>query len=251
VIHKLKAGAVIAVTAAIGEYVSKNMSSINATKRTLSGEPLIASADGEPAMRYFTTKHMDAAWIERLQTRHPHLWQDPKRLELRRNLLRFGGSEVNLSPPEPYLDILVSERARVWDGATSKRIRGGEPNSCHSNVARHYERQRRPRWRIATGYALCDKGLWRQHSWLCGHKSIGETTVRFVAYAGVMLDDVEVVLFWLANRRESWPFPEPPPPALRLDDPGIAERVLRALPKRIEERASLMRPSSSSKTEVH
>jgi hypothetical protein len=250
VIRKLTKGAVIAVTAVIGEYVSKSMSSINATKRTLSGEPLIAPTDSEPAMRRFATKQMDAAWIERLQSRHPHLWQDPKRLELRRNLLRFGGSEVNLAPYDPYVDILISERAMVWAGAASKQIRGGEPNSCHSNVARHYERQVRPRWRIATGYALCDKGLWRQHSWLCGHKSIGETTERRVAYAGVMLDEVEVVLFWLANRGESWPFPEPPPPALRLDDPGIAERVLRALPKR-EERASLMCTSSSSKTEVH
>src|SRR5262249_30876316 len=147
-----------------------------------------------------------------------------KRLELRRNLVRFGGSEVNLVPHEPYLDILVSERAMVWDGAASKRIRGGEPNCCHGNVARHYERQVRPRWRIATGYALSDDGLWRQHSWLCSEKSIGETTERRVAYAGVILDDVEIALFWFANREEPWP--EPLPPALRLEDPRIMKEVM-------------------------
>jgi hypothetical protein len=199
---------------------------------TLSGEPLIASADSESATRRFATKQMDAAWIERLQSRQPQLWQDPKYIELRRNLLRFGGSEVNLLRAGPYLDILVSERAMVWDGATSKRIRGGEPNSCHSNVARHYERQKRPRWRIATGYGLCDKGLWRQHSWLCSEKIIGETTVRFVAYAGVTLDDVESVLFWLANREQPWP--EPLPPALRLDDPRILESAKKLLIAELE-----------------
>ena len=212
--------------------MSKNMSYPDTKIVTLSGEPLIASADSEPTTRRFATKQMDAAWIERLQSRQPQLRQDPKYIELRRNLLRFGGSEVNLSPAGPYLDILVSERAMVWDGATSKRIRGGEPNSCHSNVARHYERQRRPRWRIVTGYALCDKGLWRQHSWLCSEKIIGETTVRFVAYAGVILDDVESVLFWLANREEPWP--EPLPPALRLDDPRILESAKKLLIAELE-----------------
>jgi hypothetical protein len=235
VIRKVKDGRSYRGNSRHGENVSKNMNWLNTKIVPLSGEPLIASADGEPTRRFATTQ-MDAAWIERLQSRHPHLWQDPKRLELRRNLLRFGGSEVNLEPREPDLDILVSERAMVWDGAASKRIRGGEPNRCHSNVARHYERQARPRWRIATGYALSDDGLWRQHSWLCGDKSIGETTARFVAYAGVILDDVESVLFCFDNREEPWSVPGPP--ALRLDDPRIAEGVLRALTKRIEERAS-------------
>jgi hypothetical protein len=88
----------------------------------------------------------------------------------------------------------------------------------------------RPRWRIATGYALAGS-LWVQHSWLCGDKSIGETTVQFVAYAGVTLDDVESVVFWLRTREEPWPFPEPPPPVLGLDDPRIVEDVMRALAK--------------------
>jgi hypothetical protein len=229
----LKTNVVFAAAAAKGENVSKNMSRTKIT--TLPGEPLIASADGEAPMRYFATKQMDAAWIERLQSRHPKLWQDPKYIELRRNLLRFGGSEVNLELREPHLDILISERAMVWDGAVSKRVRGGELHRCHINVARHYERQARPRWRIATGYGLSDDGLWRQHSWLCGNKSIGETTVLFVAYAGVVLDEIESVLFCLDNREE--PCPIPPPPALRLEDPRIAEGVLRALTKRIEGRA--------------
>jgi hypothetical protein len=161
------------------------MTRTKAKMNILSGEPLIASADGESATRRFVTNQMESASIELVQSHHPHLWQDPKRLELRRNLLRFGGSEVLLAPHEPYLDILVSERARVWNGAASKPIRGGEPRCCHSNVAHRYERQMRPRWRIATGYALIDAGLWVQHSWLCGDKSIGETTVQFLAYAGV------------------------------------------------------------------
>jgi hypothetical protein len=224
-----------------GENVSKNMSWTNTKIKVLPGEPLIA-ADGAPAKRRFATEQMDAARIERLQSRHPQLRQDPKYIELRRNLLRFGGSEVFLESPEPHLDILISERAMVWDGVGSKRIRGGEPNRCHINVARHYERQARPRWRIATGYALAGS-LWVPHSWLCGVKSIGETTVRFEAYAGVILDDIESVLFCLDNREEPWSVPGPP--ALRLDDPQIAQGVLGALTKRIEERASLDASSSN------
>jgi hypothetical protein len=213
-----------------GETVSKNMKWTNTTIRTLPGEPLIALADGQPVKRCFATEQMDEGWSENLQRRHPHLWRDPKRLELRRNLLRFGGSEVFLAPQEPYLDMLVSERAIVWDGTASKRLRGGEPHRCHSNVAHRYERQMRRRWRIATGYALAGS-LWVQHSWLCGDKSIGETTVQFLAYAGIVLDDVESVVFWLQTREKPWPFPEPPPPALQFDDPHIVEGVMRAFAK--------------------
>jgi hypothetical protein len=213
--------------------VSKNLSWLNTKIVPLSGEQLIASADSEPAARRFATKQLKAAVIEHWRSLHPDLPHDPKRLELRRNLLRFGGWEVNPTPYEPHLNILISERAMVWDGATSKRIRGGKRHRCHTNVARHYERQVRPRWRIATGYALADYGVWCQHSWLCSDKSIGETTTEFMAYAGVILDDVESVLFWLNEREEPWP--EPLPPALRLDDPRVKEGVMRALAPRSQD----------------
>jgi hypothetical protein len=191
---------------------------------------------------------MDEGWSENLQRRHPHLWRDPKRLELRRNLLRFGGSEVFLAPQEPYLDMLVSERAIVWDGTASKRLRGGEPHRCHSNVAHRYERQMRRRWRIATGYALAGS-LWVQHSWLCGGRSIGETTVQFMAYAGVVLDEVESIEFWCQNREKASSFVAEPPPGLRLDDPRVVEGLIRELTKRgISVRAALMRTLANFKT---
>src|SRR5262249_51217333 len=155
------------------------------------GEPLIASVYGAPAIRRFETKQWTAAQIEDERRLHLHLLRGPKRLELERNLLRFGGCVVSLAACEPHLDILISQRAMVWDGAVSKRIRGGERRYCHCNVACYFERQVRPRWRIATGYALTDDGFWLQHSWLCSDKAIGETTGRWVAYAGVILDPVE------------------------------------------------------------
>ncbi len=43
---------------------------------------------------------------------------------------------------------------------------------------------------IATGYALDADGLWRQHSWVMDKKGrVIETTVRRVAYCGIVCDE--------------------------------------------------------------
>jgi hypothetical protein len=70
-------------------------------------------------------------------------------------------------------------------------------------VALLYARNPR-RFRIVTGYALSDDGLWRQHSWL--HDTAGfrrrhtiETTERRIRYFGVWLDEDEARAFVVGN----------------------------------------------------
>jgi hypothetical protein len=185
------------------------MNVVNDTTATdLVGEPLNGPDDRATSNLRFTTKPLDERWIPSLSHGIEALYQDADRAQLRRNLLRFGGSEVCLSEHEPYLNLLLSERALVWGGTGSKRLRGGRQRECHANVARRFER-RRQGWQIATGYALTDDGLWCRHSWLMNAKSIGETTIQRVAYAGVVLDESEAALFWCENRKLPWPSPLP------------------------------------------
>lgn len=52
---------------------------------------------------------------------------------------------------------------------------------------------------LATGYALSDNGMWRQHSWVVkkGKKNneIIETTVERVLYFGIVLNKTESNIF--------------------------------------------------------
>lgn len=56
---------------------------------------------------------------------------------------------------------------------------------------------------IATGYALSEDGLWRSHSWVIQPMKrtvrVWETTVKRVAYFGVVLTDEECEQFWYDN----------------------------------------------------
>ena len=54
-------------------------------------------------------------------------------------------------------------------------------------------------YRLVTGYALSDDGLWRQHSWVMDDQVIYETTVKRTQYYGFVLDPAEAVRFWVTN----------------------------------------------------
>jgi hypothetical protein len=82
----------------------------------LPGEPLIASADGQPATRCFARNPMDVAWIESLLRLHPDLWQDAKRLKLCRNLLRFGFEQRGDTPVLLLENLSPSEQRAVLTG---------------------------------------------------------------------------------------------------------------------------------------
>ena len=75
----------------------------------------------------------------------------------------------------------------------------GLASQCHVNTA-HLWLEGRVQG-IATGYALSDDGLWRQHSWgLDDHGRIVETTEERIAYFGFRLNGSESREFADANR---------------------------------------------------
>jgi hypothetical protein len=48
---------------------------------------------------------------------------------------------------------------------------------------------------VATGYALAEDGLWREHSWIVDGTGVVETTGVWLAYHGHVLDDAEARRF--------------------------------------------------------
>ena len=122
--------------------------------------------------------------------------------ELRARLLGFGGLEVvlprydELSEPEQqrqaYDVKAVLDRGETWAGARAA-VEAGAENSCHTNVARLASAER---GNIASGWALADDGLWREHSWLIDRagEAVGqlvETTQPWLLYHGYRLDSRE------------------------------------------------------------
>ncbi|WP_228031729.1 hypothetical protein, partial [Streptomyces phyllanthi] len=74
----------------------------------------------------------------------------------------------------------------------------GKDNSCHLNSAALWASERVAG--LATGYALSDDDLWRQHSWgLAADGTVVETTEPRRLYAGLELDPRAAWRFVMAN----------------------------------------------------
>ncbi|HEX6817159.1 MAG TPA: hypothetical protein VF120_02205 [Ktedonobacterales bacterium] len=130
-----------------------------------------------------------------------HLTLQPEFATLVSRLLAIGGVRV-VPPARPDPDLaLLLERGQRWDGEVTLQV--GEASQCHLNAARLYVSDMR-RFRIATGYALSEDGLWRQHSWLHDdvpgeHLHIVETTELRTCYYGVELTEAEARSLVLLN----------------------------------------------------
>ena len=75
----------------------------------------------------------------------------------------------------------------------------GSPSKCHTNSARLWIKNPIAN-RIATGYGLSDDGMWRHHSWIVNRDgSLTETTVKRLAYFGVILNRRKSFRFSLSN----------------------------------------------------
>jgi len=120
---------------------------------------------------------------------------------LEQKLLSYGGKRV-VYVGEPDLEELLS-RGEVFEGP-SALIRG-EPSQAHKNAARIWNAGKLF-YALATGYALSEDGLWRQHSWVLRRlpttrqRRIIETTIRRVKYFGFVLTDAEAEVFYQNNR---------------------------------------------------
>ena len=111
-------------------------------------------------------------------------------------ILSFGGDEVLLNQRDDDAE-LIFNRGQFFYG--SKYFKKGENNHCHENAAYLWDANR-GRCNIATGYALSEDGLWRQHSWVVQPMTrtvkVWETTVGRVAYFGVVFTDEESEKFF-------------------------------------------------------
>lgn len=126
------------------------------------------------------------------------IYQEPRHALLRERLLRFGGREVCFAVKDQHIDILATDRARVWSGGDRVKLLRGRPSQCHRNAA-HFYAKRFPSFAIVTGYAMCESGLWIQHSWLLKNGTVYDATGARLAYAGVPLNDTETALFVVSN----------------------------------------------------
>ena len=153
-------------------------------------------------------EQMDAEWKEAISNRpwatnytgtvdsryNPYL-------DLRDRLLSFAGEEASID----FLDEDFSKlqaRGQLWYGDKIQMM-PGEPSHCHSNSALLWEANK-SLVVIATGYALSDDGMWRQHTWCVAEEVNGgpiiiETTEPRIAYFGFILTREEAELFLYEN----------------------------------------------------
>lgn len=118
----------------------------------------------------------------------------PELKPLQDRLLLFGGDWVALQF-EPDLESLLDEGKLIHGNVVFNRM---EPCKCHKNCAQIWDRYPKI-YKIATGWALSEDGIWRQHTWLMEEKTIIETTERRLLYYGIVLGDAEANNFWLIN----------------------------------------------------
>lgn len=141
---------------------------------------------------------MDADWKARLKPqldnflRSLSLEARNKYLLLKDRLLYIGGEEVCLTHDED-IDNILSHGELIK--STKSRIIKGAPCRCHTNAGLLYDSEPN-RFRVATGWALSEDGLWRQHSWAIDlialkekRKYLIETTVKRLAYFGFTLTE--------------------------------------------------------------
>lgn len=117
-------------------------------------------------------------------------------VQLEQLLLSLGGTRL-VYRHEPHLQPLLL-RGEVLDGPVE--LVPGEERNCHSNSTRLWQ-ENKETLALATGYALSEDGLWRQHSWVIrkqpdiGQARILETTILRVKYFGFLLNDAEAEAF--------------------------------------------------------
>jgi hypothetical protein len=157
------------------------------------------SQKGSPALRKRGWRAIDdpewTAWAQKKSKEN--LRAMPELKPLQNKLLSLGGDWVSLQP-EPDRDKLLKE-GKVMEGNVQLMKR--EVSRCHANCAALWNTYPDV-FKIATGWALSDDGIWRQHTWLLrtSDKTIIETTESRTKYFGIILNDAEANNFWWANR---------------------------------------------------
>ena len=139
----------------------------------------------------------DPEWVEWAKVKEKkNLEQWPELKPLQDKLLLLGGDWVALEPEcdaEAFLN-----KGRLFKGRiTFKRMAS---HNYHGNCAQLWI-NKPDTYKIATGWALSNDGIWRQHSWLLKRNAIIETTEPRTMYYGIVLDFEAAANFSCANIR--------------------------------------------------
>lgn len=105
------------------------------------------------------------------------------------HLLGFGDEEACMAfgeSPQELADLLEQGIFMYGDDVD---LLLGEPCNCHEN-ARNLAIENPDKYRMMTGYALSEDGMWRQHSWCLNNKNnqVVETTKYRIGYYGVKVE---------------------------------------------------------------
>jgi hypothetical protein len=123
--------------------------------------------------------------------------QQPELGRLKELLLHLGGEFV-VAPPKPDQDVpMLLERGFLMSGPILFHVM--KSSSCHRNVASVWLRKEFGIVGIATGYALSDDGLWRQHSWGILRNGVLETTQERLKYFGLLFQGKRADFFADSN----------------------------------------------------
>ena len=134
-----------------------------------------------------------------LQRRLRNAAKDQPDLKLLKSLLLKIGGEYLVAPPKFDPDIpMLLRNGFVMSGEIKAKIM--RTSMCHQNVAAAWRNHKTGVVAIATGYALSDDGLWRQHSWGILRYGILETTEVRIRYFGILLQDARADEFAEANK---------------------------------------------------
>jgi hypothetical protein len=123
--------------------------------------------------------------------------KQPELKLLKKLLLQLGGEFV-VAPPRPDQDVpMLLEQGFITAGPITLKVM--KSSSCHQNIASVWTKRKFGIVGIATGYALSDDGLWRQHSWGILRDGVLETTQTRQKYFGIVFQGERADFFAASN----------------------------------------------------
>lgn len=111
---------------------------------------------------------------------------------LQKKLLSVSGIIAKVQKDDPDIDNLLTDGILL--DKPNDILLSGEMCQCHKNSA-YLWMNNKSKYKIMTGYALSESGIWHQHSWLMNKDKIVETTVNRSKYFGYILSPLESEIF--------------------------------------------------------
>lgn len=109
-------------------------------------------------------------------------------------LLELGGHAVVVLFSEQQANAFLLKESIII-AYDKVQLQLGRASECHANSALLWQKNKE-RFRLVTGYALSDDGLWRRHSWVSNKNTIIETTEERTLYFGAVLNDEQANAFY-------------------------------------------------------